>query len=376
MSTKNPAAIAAAREAARNRRTGEFGVQQHSTPDATPLSEKEIANRIVAERLETLQASGYAPVGSAPDAFDPTKTAKRDQWWQTQFALAEQAKGGGFHIMPDDYTPGMGRGQSITGNRRTHRMKYEGAGVTLRMPSVTAIKRYSKDIDGATFDVPVEAKTPAGSVQSYVRISPGPKGTWEVSTPGIEGNSDVAGYLAESVNATLEGRRPSKALGEVQDLAERRRQRIANMGVRMYDAKADSSVVKAVGYAPASREMYVQLGRRQYAYEGAPSSLAGKLYRGYAPGTIYNSQVKGRFPSQQAATCEQCGRVTSVARDHQCPRAHGKATRRMKFERLAIQKALGLREHRSFEKALDRARQERRDWEPAGGSVIDSGHRA
>lgn len=362
---------ALARLNAHRRANGEFGNQPHSDPEhdvpasGTPMTTPEI----LAQRIEQLRETGYVSAGAVPDMFDPSTTKRIDAWWQSSFALTEQARGGGHHLMPDDYTPGMGAGRSLGGNRRTHRMKYEGAGVTLRMPSVTSVKRYSKDIKGATFDIPVEASTPAGNVQGFVRVTPGANGSWEVEALGLEGQPQIAGYLSESVRATLEGRRPSMALKEVADLAERRRERLIAEGARMYEPKQKSSVVKAVGYSREAGEMYVQLGRRHYAYAGVDPREAGILYRGVSPGKSYNERVKGKYPSLAASECGECGRVTSTATEHQCPGAHEKAARTMKFERLAIQRALGARKHRSFERALERAMEERPNWSPVDAAL-------
>lgn len=370
MKKMNPAALAAVREAARNKATGKFGAWPYSPPEQGDSIDaagdpRAVAARVLDTRVKQLKDTGYAEVGAMPSMHDPSNTARRGSWWQSQFALAEQAKGGGFHIMPDDYTPGQTDGRSLLGKRRTHRMKYEGAGVTLRMPSVTAVKRYSKDIKGATFDLPVEARTPAGTVQTHVRVSPGPDGTWEVSSPGLTGQPELEGYVSESVRATLEGQRVRTALKDAGDLAERRRKRIADMGVKMYEPKADGSVVKGVGYSRAGSELYVQLGNRNYAYDNATPRLAGQLYRAHVPGSIYNSQVKGKFPSAKAESCDDCGRVTSSKREHECPPEAPKAKRTMKFERLMIQRAIGMKEHRSFERAFDRALEERSNWQPA-----------
>jgi hypothetical protein len=72
--------------------------------------------------------------------------------------------------MPDDNTPSMHTGQATSGHRRTHRMNYGNKDIQLRMPSATAIRRFSQDKGNPTFDVPVSVSVKGGApVQGWVR---------------------------------------------------------------------------------------------------------------------------------------------------------------------------------------------------------------
>lgn len=307
------------------------------------------------------------------DPFDPRSTARRDAWWRHSFALAEQAKGGGYHLMPDDYTPGMGGGRSITGHRRTHRMRYEGAGVALRMPSVTSVKRFSQDIGGQTFDIPIEATYPGGSVQGYVRVTPNADGTWSVNAPGMD-DPRQRFHVTEAVNAVLEARRPSLALPAIADLAERRRERYAQLGVaRLQAPERHSDVVRGATYHPLAEELIIQLGDRGYAYPAAPHEVR-QLLEAYAPGAYYNARFRGKRPSARVQQCEQCHRFHSLARPHRCPASHRAPQRLLKFQRLALLEALGVRQRRGFERAAERALEERRDWDPGRLQRSRHGH--
>lgn len=388
MTPISPAARAR-REEARDRQSGEFGVQQHSAPEGAtvhPLVQPVDADQVradLAHRVEELRAHGYAPAAVVDDPFDPARTSRRDEWWQASFALAEHARGGGYHVMPDDYTPGMTEGQSLTGHRRTHRMKYEGGGAVLRMPSATAIKRYADDIDGATFDVPVEAHTPAGTMHGYVRVTRGKNGLWLVESPELgrdeQGRPTVTDpatgqarlatpreiarsqYVTEAVNAVLESRRPSLALKEVGDLMARRRERRAQLGETLVTPD-QSGVVKGVAYSAATQATLVRLGNRVYAYADTSPQDASRLLRNYSPGRVYNQHFKNRKPSIRVEQCPDCRRYALTTIEHRCPFGRGRAKRTMKFERLLIQQALGMRKHRSLERARERAEQERSRW--------------
>lgn len=61
----------------------------------------------------------------------------------------------------------------MAADSRTHRLSYVGAGVTLRMPSVTSIKSFANaPVDGKrpgeTFDMPVSTQFPGGEISGWV----------------------------------------------------------------------------------------------------------------------------------------------------------------------------------------------------------------
>lgn len=111
--------------------------------DPKTSAEADLALEDAASNDPALAEAGYAPPASLPAGLPPASTAYRREWCDNSFALGEYGNARGDYQMPDDFTPQMTVGRSLEGNRRTHRMCYRGAGVTLRMPSVTAIKRYA-----------------------------------------------------------------------------------------------------------------------------------------------------------------------------------------------------------------------------------------
>lgn len=165
--------------------------------------------------------AGYLPAAPSRDFTVPEFSGKRAQWWDRQFQAAEyQPDGAGYAMMPDDYTPKFTEGGSLSGHRRTHRILYKGAGVALRMPSATAIERYSTET-GLTFGVPVSAAFPGGTVTGSVRVTHNGAGLWSESSNGF--TPELAAYVCEGVSAILEARRPSMGLKQAGDLLERDR---------------------------------------------------------------------------------------------------------------------------------------------------------
>ncbi|MEK6311931.1 MAG: hypothetical protein V4755_14620, partial [Curtobacterium sp.] len=182
-------------------------------------------------RCRDLVANGWMPAASSEALNDPRTREGIDAFWTAHYAQAEQAVGtreGVYAVMPDDYTPGMSSGHALSGHRRTHRMSYSNDQVALRMPSATAIRRYAKEQHGRTFDVPVEASYPGGTVSGYVRVTQNGPGTWSVS--GVEMDPRANAFVAESVQAVLEARAVTSALRNVPDILERRAERLRAAG--------------------------------------------------------------------------------------------------------------------------------------------------
>lgn len=384
-----------AREAARGHGVAgasQFGYQQHSTPSSdafmavpdalTPEQESALEERLrqeereanereelreqsrasIQRRADLLRAEGYADAQATPDPFDPETTKHRPEWWAHSFAHAEQAKGGGYDIMPDDYTPGMTEGRALSGNRRTHRIKYEGAGVQLRMPSATSIRKYAKELKGRTFDVPVEANTPAGTVMGHVRITPGPNGTWSVS--GVRMPDGRNEYVSEAVQAILEDRRPSLALAQTQDLLERRRERLFAAGTKQSPPKYASTFIEGVGYNQYSAEMTFNLSGRQYGYK-VPPEVAKNMLTSSNPGRAYAALIKGKRRRFDVVECPKCRRFINedTADMHQCHTGHRTPTRAIKFHRAQILEAITgkLSSRQREQKARAKAREGRHE---------------
>ncbi len=74
---------------------------------------------------------------------------------------------------PMTTTPAMTSGKSLDGSHRSHRIQYSGNGVELRMPSATAIKRFSAENGKRTFDVPVEIEHGGGKTSKFQYVTDG-----------------------------------------------------------------------------------------------------------------------------------------------------------------------------------------------------------
>ena len=287
---------------------GKFSEKLGSAPDASVLAtmngpEIETRNeRLVREfnqRRALLQKAGYAKATAQVAIADVRETArdeeKRADWWEQNFVTGEFApeKAGSFALMPDDYTPGMTTGRSAEGHRRTHRMLYEGAGVSVRMPSAAAIKRFSADNKNHSFDVPLSIEIDGQQVAGHVRVTKNGPNQWGVSSLGFPANK--AERVAEAVSAVLESRRPSTALREVNSLIERRRERLAMAGAKVEPVA--SSFIDGIGYNEAGNEMFVTMHSektgevRAYAYR-VPRDVYHAVRNASSPGRAYNDLVK------------------------------------------------------------------------------------
>lgn len=270
-----------------------------------------------ARRREALLLAGYLPAVPSTDFTVPEFSGKRDQWWDRQFQAAEyQPDGAGYPLMPDDYTPKFSTGGSLSGHRRTHRILYQGAGVALRIPSATAIKRYSAET-GSTFDVPVSAAFPGGTVIGTVRVTHNGAGFWSVSGNGF--TPEQSAYVCEGVSAVLEARRPSTGLKQAGDLLERRRKRFAAGGVK-FDETPQSSFISGVGYDRSTGTMLVRIGARSYGYQ-VPEASFNQVRASRDPGKAYNALVKGRRRAE-VDSCPKCHRFFAAGVEHRCPSKH------------------------------------------------------
>ena len=305
----------------------------HTRPDATiNLGPGGLTTADRDLRRVALLHGGFVPAIALPSAGNDID---RDLWWQTAFVRSEyQGEAGGFHKMPDDYTPKQSGGQAISGNRRTHRIKYEGAGVSVRMPSATAIRSYSAVIGNQTFHIPVSADYPGGSVQGSVRVTRNGPGEWSVSGLGFDPRANA--YVSEAISAILESRTPSVALGRVPDLQQRRRDRFAAGGVKM-DLTEKSGFISGVGYNKASSTMSVKIGLKHYAYKVSEKTF--NAVRGArSPGAAYNLLVKGNQRAEAVDSCPKCGRFNVATDVHRCPSAHQQPSNGVKAENAAMRK--------------------------------------
>ncbi|TDP89540.1 KTSC domain-containing protein [Leucobacter luti] len=298
--------------------------------------------------IAQLERVGYAHASTVESATNPSFTEGIDVWWQQHYERMEQQPEGhhAYKIMPDDYTPGMTDGHALSGHRRTHRMNYHGAGVNLRMPSATAIRRFSKENKRQTFDLPIEMEHGGGRISGYVRVTEGAGGAWDVQALGFPDHVSK-NRAAESVACVLEARRPSLALkdaelhfanvrranqeararGEAVTVVEGKSalqqlqiDRVARAGAQM-QAPAVPSFIKGVGFERATNTMTLTMkGSRTYSYE-VPRQVYEEILRSGSPGRAYNELVKNRAERVQVDRCQKCRRVTRSGVQHTCPAA-------------------------------------------------------
>lgn len=296
------------------------GAPQTSTPlDADRDGE---LGTFLADRRERIRAGGYvAPTAATLASVDPRSSAYVRDWWEAEHATAEYGSdAGAYPQMPDDYTPSRTLGHSLSGHRRTHRMAYAGAGVSMRMPSVTSIRRYALELAGAapdapaTFDVPVTATYPGGEVTGWVRVTRSEDGAF--ATRGLGFSKEASAYVAEGVQCLLEARRPTRALAETGSLLERRRQRAAQIGTHL--AEVRSSWIKAAGYDKATGTMVVTTAAHEYGYR-VPPEVFSEMSRSRKPGRVFNQVVRGVAARVEISRCERCERYTADLAAHHCP---------------------------------------------------------
>jgi hypothetical protein len=268
-------------------------------------------------RHQQLASLGFVPARGTEAAGDPRSAAGREDWWNYNFRAAEYGHADGeYPQMPDDNTPARGAGQSLSGHRRTHRVAYAGAEVTVRMPSVTAIKRFQRQSGHPTFDVPISAIYPDGSAQGWVRVTAGPDGRWAATPLGFH-DAQAAGYIAESVVSVLEARRPTRALAEVGDLLARHRERLTG-GDGIALTRPDSSWIDGLGYDPGAGVMVMTTRGREYGYR-VPPSVYEAVINSPSPGAAYTRWVRNRAERVGIERCGNCNHFYDPAvQAHRC----------------------------------------------------------
>ena len=265
---------------------------------------------MTADRLEQLRAGGY----TEPIVYRPVKDTI-GAWWADHFAAAEYgASDGDIVKMPDDYTPGRKAGRALSGNRRTHRIRYTGQGAEFRMPSASAIRRFAGD-GHRVFDVPVEVTRPDGTrVAGWVRVA-GAGHAWTTQALGFGQPSDEAA-VAEGVAAILESRRPAVALNDAGNLLDRHRRSRARVGVR--PAPVNSGWIEAVGFDAEQSLMVMRTSNgRTYGYD-VHRALYQAVAGAASPGRAFNTLVRKKARHVEVSECGSCGRVY-VRNPHVCP---------------------------------------------------------
>ncbi len=267
-------------------------------------------------RREALAAAGYAPAMFVASIHDPRRREGVKDWWATQFAIAEVGSGtdsASFPKMPDDNTPGMHRGRSEGGNRRTYRRAYEGAGVRIRMPSAAAVKRFAAET-GGTFDLPVEAQNARGqTVTAWVRVTQHAPNHWTATGIGFGGQADEA--VSEAVSAVLEARRPTMALRSIGNITEAARRRRAEAGVA--PQPVGSSWIRDVAYDTESETMVTRTQRGDVYGHHVDLDTFRKVTASFSPGQTFNRLVKGHQRVDLQA-CPKCSNIYRAELRHRC----------------------------------------------------------
>lgn len=296
---------------------GQWATPAHAETDLSLLPSS-LDPQLAAERHQALVDAGYVPAVATP-GLDPATTAGIEQWWGDHFVTAEyRATGEGFAQMPDDFTPAMSDGNALSGKRRTHRVRYRGEDVQLRMPSASAIKRYAATSGESTFDVPVGAEYPDANgvpqtVQGWVRVTRSPGGRWTSVGMGFAGEGEA---VAEGVSAILEARRPSFALRDAGSLIERHRARLAAQGAPLQSVS--SQWISAVGYDEASGVMATQTAAGRVYGHLVSKARYEAVAAASSPGAMFNRLVKGSQHSE-VSNCPSCGRFFAASAPHSCP---------------------------------------------------------
>lgn len=300
-------------------RGGQFDHKSQSAPEIPPLGST-AEREAVAARADLLASGGFTPPTRLAAAAAPASTKHLDQWWDRSRLVAEyQPAGKKYEQMPDDFTPARAGGAALSGHRRTHRMNYSGSGVELRMPSATAVRRFSAEHGNRTFDVPVVAGVDGGTpVQRMVRVTKTGPHSWVASA--LDGNgSEEDIKLSEAVTAVLESRRVSTALSAAGDLLARHEARRAAQGSELEPVL--SSFIEEVGYDDREGVMATVIGGKVHTNE-VPRQTFELVKTSERPGSVFNKLVKNQSTAGLGERCGRCARFVSASSAHLCPAVH------------------------------------------------------
>ncbi|MGP4994571.1 hypothetical protein [Glutamicibacter ardleyensis] len=295
----------------------EVGYQPEPTATTPLIIEPTFGNK----RAELLASKGYVPAISTNQLQE---NEARD-WWDKHETLGEYGeRNRSVMRMPNNATPNKTPGRGDGGTRMTHRRTYEGGGVSVKMPSVTAIRRASAETNDVTMAVPVLYQDDQGnSLECDVHVTQSAPGQWHVTTKGVEDPAQSA-RISESVQASLEARRITGALHNV-DWAERRRQMHASEGSVLHPLPNNSSFVSGMSYNNASGLLVMDMGGRQYGYH-VDRNVYEQMIQSSTPGKVYNELIKKRAKTNGGGVavqqCGTCKRFTSATEQHRCPGFH------------------------------------------------------
>jgi hypothetical protein len=310
---------------------GQYAAYAHAEPGNVLAVARH--RQAMAERRELLRTQGFVPAATMQARNSPTTTEHREEWWNRSFVAAEYQGAGPavasepkpaktYPQMPDDNTPSMHTGQAMSGHRRTHRMNYGNKDIQLRMPSATAIRRFSGDNGNPTFDVPVSVALKGGApIQGWVRVTKTGPESWETTTLGGNGGP-ASEQVAEAVAAVLESRRVTMALATVPDLLAARKAREAAKGAEL--SPVSSSWISSIGYDENTNTMATRIGGKLYGHK-VSKQFFDAVKNTERPGSVYNKLVRAHQRTA-VAQCGKCGRFSSGLVAHKCPNGHKPAS--------------------------------------------------
>ena len=346
---------------------GRFSQKAYSEADDVEVFEETLSRRDLTEvdqRERAFAAQKYVPATSMGAIVDPRSTAGIGDYWDGAFYTSEYRPDlsdvGVIPNMPDDETPERTSGHALSGHRRTHRMRYSGGGVDLRMPSPTAMRRFADRSNSDTFNMPVVASTPHGTTTCWVRCTRHGDHDWSVEALGVK-DPRVAATVSEAVESVACARRPTKALAEAGDLLQRRAQKAQHTELKPITT---SSFIVGAGYRDADGKATIQIRAQRkdekvpryntYMYD-VPKASFDAFMSAESKGAAYNSLIKrpgGELNhSVELSTCKRCMEMYPALSAHKCrdkkvkhssPRA--RATPQMRAsQRVASRKGAGHR---------------------------------
>jgi hypothetical protein len=264
--------------------SGQFGNKPQSAPDIRPLALDGLSQAQSDLRRTALLESGFVP---ASERVAPSH-------------LRVESDDAGYPVIPD-------------GGRRA---TYVGDGVTVTLRrSVTFIKQHAYNNFG-TFDVPVTATYPGGTIEGMCRVTQNGLNEWSVQGVNFPGD---AVQVAEAVRVVLESLKPRAALKEAGDLLAVRRARFAAAGQQIDPSPVESFVLGA-GYDRARGVLAIKMAGRVYGYKASAERVRA-FANSPGIGAAYNRLIKGTTTAQ-ITECAKCHRFNVGGAVHRCPSKH------------------------------------------------------
>lgn len=307
--------------------------------EAETLSQRDKA--MLDQRLALIRDGRYVKAVSTDAVVDPSTTAGIDDYWDGAFYTSEYRPSDAGYIpqMPDDETPRKTGGRAMSQHRRTHRMRYSGGGVEVRMPSATAMRRFADRLPPhqQTFDMPVTATYPGGSVTGWVRCTRHGDHDWSTEPLNFKDPKGGA-VVAEAVESIASSKRPTMALAEVGDtLAARRAQKTERP--EAFTPEGRSSFISKMSYRRSDQTAMVSISSktkahpegitRTYGYKATPEEFK-KVVTGTrrdpeakrSVGGAYNDHLKrpadGSERQVELAQCPRCKEHYPASSAHKC----------------------------------------------------------